>query len=233
VSEEEPTVEREASERSRADPEPAPETGAEREAAVYGGDEVPAAFNDRVGEPTARLGRVVGLSREGDRLALTVETDGGERVAFALEDPAEGHLDGRLRRLLHDLGATDGDTDGVTGALVPLTRVDGRPAIDWERVPAAPTNPSASAAAATSTSARRAGADGVARWAGPLATLRARSSGLALWEVLLAAGGGLVAGGLAVAGGLTGAPTLAAVALVQVLVALVLVARTWLLPANR
>lgn len=227
MSEEERTVEREP---EPADDRTADGTGGETSAdagagdgpAVYGGDEVTTAFNDRVeAAPTDGVGRVTGLTREpdGDRLVLTVETDAGEHAAFALEDPADGHLDGRLRRLCHEIGVTDGD---ATGAMVPLTTVDGQPAIDWERVPAAPANPSRERPAETTDP----DPDSLA------ATVRARAGGLALWETLLAVGGGVLAGGLALVAGAGGATALAGAALLQVLVATALVLRARLLQSE-
>lgn len=197
-------------------------TASDEGAAVYSGDEVTTAFNDRVERaPTDGVGRVTGLTHaEGGGLVLTVETVEGEHAAFALEDPADGHLDGRLRRLVHELGVAGGD---VRGSLVPLTTVDGRPAIDWERVPEAPTNPSASVEPAPATDRAEPAGDSLT------ATLRKRAGGLALWEALLAVGGGGLAGVLLLLGGASGATTVAGAALLQVLVAAVLVLRGRLL----
>jgi len=143
VTEEERTVEVEPG----VEPEATTGPDTRHDPAVYGGDDLTAAFNDRVdGTAAEGVGRVVGLTREDDGLRLTVETQDGRHAVFALADPAEGRLDGRLRRLFHQVGGADGD---VTGGLVPLTTVDGAVAIDWERVPEAPTNPSLDTTATT------------------------------------------------------------------------------------
>ncbi len=183
--------------------------------AVYDGAELTTEFNDRVdGAASEQLGRVVGLSRGDDGLTLTVETDDGRLAEFALADPAEGRLDGRLRRLFHQIGGPD----DPAGGLVPLTTVDGEVAIDWERVPAAPTNPSLDddVERRTDTGTNRESAlDRGGTWTGaPLVeTLLAGAAGASAVVALLA---GLLAGG---------GPALVAVAVLQVVVAVLLVAR--------
>jgi len=182
------------------------------DSAVYDGDELTTEFNDRVdGAAGEQFGRVVGLTRADDGLTLTVETDDGRLAEFALADPAEGRLDGRLRRLFHQIGGTE----DPAGGLVPLTTVDGEVAIDWERVPAAPTNPSLDDDERTTETDGDALLDRVGTW-----------GGAALVQTLLAGAAGASAGVALLAGLLSGGGlALVSVAVLQVVVAGLLIVR--------
>lgn len=201
-----------------------PDDRREHDPAVYGGDDLTTGFNDRVDDTATgeRLGRVVGLAREDDRLTLTVETQDGRLAEFALADPAERRLDGRLRRLFHHVEGTG--HDDLKDALVPLTTVDGEVAIDWERVPEAPANPSLDdkREGATGTDARSP-VERVGSWAGATLTetLVAGVAGVSALTVLAL---GLSSAGSDLA--------FVAVAALQVVVAGLLVARARLLQSN-
>ncbi len=206
MTEEERTVEVDAETEADVTTGPAPD----RRSAVYGGEALTTTFDDRVDATASEgLGRVVGLTRTDDELTLTVETQDGRLAEFALADPAERRLDGRLRRLFHQVGGAD----GVTGGLVPLTTADGEVAIDWERVPAAPANPSLEARA---TGRDAASTDVAGAWSG-VRTVETALAGGASVAALIALVVGTLAGG---------GPALVTIAVLQAVVAGALLTRT-------